>query len=61
MTNDFQPFITLVNRILSAKKQDPSSDTSPLEKQIDEMIRAGAEALPLQCLTPQEIEIVYDS
>jgi hypothetical protein len=28
-----QPFITLVNQILTAKKKDPNADTSALERQ----------------------------
>ncbi|MBU4321387.1 MAG: hypothetical protein KJ739_09925 [Nitrospinae bacterium] len=57
-----QPFITLVNHILAAKQQPPSSpfvkgelsnaDTSALEKQIDEMV------YKLYALTTDEIEIV---
>ena len=47
-----QPFITLVDQILTAKKKDPSADTSALEKQIDEMVYA------LYDLTAAEIEIV---
>ncbi|MBI4972242.1 MAG: N-6 DNA methylase [Candidatus Omnitrophica bacterium] len=57
-----QPFITLVDQILAAKKQPPSSpfnkgelrdaDTSALERQIDEMV------YKLYGLTPEEIEIV---
>ena len=46
------PFITLVDRILAAKKKDPSADTSALEKQIDEMVYV------LYGLTPEEIAIV---
>jgi hypothetical protein len=57
-----QPFITLVDQILAVKQQPPSSpfskgelsntDTSALEKQIDEMV------YKLYNLTPEEIEIV---
>ena len=57
-----QPFITLVDQILTAKQQPPSSpfsngelsnaDTSTLEKQIDEMV------YKLYTLTPEEISIV---
>jgi hypothetical protein len=36
----------------------PATDTSVLEKQIDDMDRAGTEALPLQGLTPEKIAIV---
>ncbi len=52
MTNDYQPFITLVDQILAAKKKDPNADTSTLEHRIDEMVYA------LYGLTPEEIEIV---
>ena len=57
-----QPFITLVDQILSAKKHPPSfpldrgelsvAATSALEKQIDGMVYA------LYGLTPEEITIV---
>jgi hypothetical protein len=57
-----QPFITLVEQILDAKKQPPSSpfskgelpdaDTSALEQQIDKMV------YELYGLTQEEIEIV---
>jgi hypothetical protein len=33
--------LTAIARILAAKKKDPNADTSALEKQIDEMVRAG--------------------
>ncbi|MCX5718319.1 MAG: Eco57I restriction-modification methylase domain-containing protein [Nitrospirae bacterium] len=46
------PIITLVDRILAVKEKDPNSDTSALEKQIDEMVYA------LYGLTPEEIAIV---
>lgn len=36
--NDEQPFITLVDQILIAKSENPKSDTSQLERQIDEMV-----------------------
>ena len=62
MTNDFQPLIAHVDRILAAKQQPPSSpfskgelsnaDTSALERRIDEMVYA------LYGLTPDEIAIV---
>jgi hypothetical protein len=61
-SDDQHSFITLVDQILAAKKQPPSSpfskgelpvvDTSALEKQIDEMVYA------LYGLTPEEIAIV---
>ncbi len=44
--------ITRHNQILSAKKKDPSADTSALERQIDEMVYAFYD------LTPEEIAIV---
>ena len=57
-----QPFITLVDQILAAKQQPPSSpfvkeelpdaDTSAIEQQIDGMVYA------FYGLTPEEIEIV---
>jgi len=57
-----QPFIALVDQILAAKQQPPSSpfskgelsnaDTSTLEHQIDEMVYA------LYSLTSEEIEIM---
>lgn len=47
-----QPFITLVDHILSAKQKDPSADTSALEKQINNL------AYILYNLTPEEIAIV---
>ena len=59
-----QPFITLVNQILAAKQQPPSSpfskgelsaaDTSALERQIDKMV------YELYNLIPEEIEIVEE-
>jgi hypothetical protein len=47
-----QPFITLVDQILAAKKKDPQADTSALERQIDEMV------YKLYGLTPEKIAIV---
>lgn len=47
-----QPFITLVDQILSAKAANPKSDTSQLEKQIDEMV------YKLYELTDEEIAII---
>ncbi|MFZ3089376.1 MAG: N-6 DNA methylase [Nitrospirota bacterium] len=47
-----QPFITLVDQILAAKKKDPNADTTALERQIDKMVYA------LYGLTPDEIAIV---
>ncbi|MCG2720831.1 MAG: Eco57I restriction-modification methylase domain-containing protein [Thermodesulfovibrionales bacterium] len=47
-----KPIAELVDQILAAKKKDPNTDTSALEKQIDEMVYA------LYGLTPEEITIV---
>ena len=47
-----QPLITLVNQTLSAKKENPQSDTSDLEKQIDKLV------YELYGLTEEEIKII---
>ena len=47
-----QPIITLVDRILEAKKLDPQSDTSVLEAEIDRLV------YDLYGLTEDEIRIV---
>jgi hypothetical protein len=47
-----QPFISLVDHILAAKKKDPHANTSIPEKKIDEMVYT------LYDLTPEEIAIV---
>lgn len=49
---DQQPFITLVDQILTAKKANPKADTSALEKQIDELV------YKLYDLTEEEIKII---
>uniref|UniRef100_UPI00286A23FF Eco57I restriction-modification methylase domain-containing protein n=1 Tax=Flavobacterium sp. TaxID=239 RepID=UPI00286A23FF len=49
---DQKPFITLVDKILSAKEKDPKADTSKLEKQLDEMV------YKLYELTEEEIAII---
>ena len=49
---DQQPFITLVDQILTAKQKNPDADTSAIERQIDKMVYA------LYGLTPEEIAIV---
>ena len=49
---DQQPFITLVDQILTAKQKDPNADTLTLEKQIDQMV------YKLYGLTEEEIAIV---
>lgn len=51
-TSNQQPFITIVDQILSTKKANPKADTSELEKQIDEMV------YELYGLTEEEIRIV---
>lgn len=52
--NEYQqkPFIEIVDKILSAKKSDPKTDTSNLEKQIDELV------YKLYDLTEEEIRII---
>ncbi|MBU1754517.1 Eco57I restriction-modification methylase domain-containing protein [bacterium] len=50
-----QPFIHLVNQILSLKKSDPNTDTSALEAEIDRLVYA------LYDLTEEEIAIVEES
>ena len=47
-----KPVIELVDRILTAKAQNAESDTSALEREIDELVYA------LYGLTPEEIQIV---
>jgi adenine-specific DNA-methyltransferase len=44
-----------LNRILEAKKQNPSADTSPLESQIDQLV------YQLYDLSEEEIAIVEES
>lgn len=51
-TDDYEPIITLVDRILEAKKLDPQSDTSDLEAKIDRLV------YDLYGLTEDEIRIV---
>ena len=48
------PYITLVNRILTAKKANPQADTNALEAKIDRMV------YDLYGLTDEEIAIVED-
>ncbi len=50
-----QPFITLVDQILAAKRKYPDADTSSLEKQINALV------YKLYGLTKDEIEIIEDS
>ena len=49
-----QPFITLVDKILSLKKSDPKADTSALDAEIDRMV------YKLYDLTAEEIAIVKE-
>jgi len=46
--------ITLVDRILAAKRQDPGSDTTALEREIDQLV------YKLYGLTPEEIKVVEE-
>lgn len=50
-----KPIISLVDKILAAKKDNPDADTSKLESQIDELV------YDLYCLTEEEKEIVRGS
>jgi len=50
--NDQKPFITLVDQILLAKKQNPEADTSQLEQEIGELV------YKLYDLTEEEIKII---
>ena len=53
VTNDKQqPIINLVDKILSKKKQDPYSDTSALEHEIDQLV------YQLYCLSYDEVLII---
>jgi len=52
---DQQPFITLVNQIVTAKKANPQADTSVLEREIDLLV------YELYGLTEEEIAIVEES
>ncbi len=47
-----KPIVSLVNAIISAKKKDPSANTSKLEEEIDNLV------YDLYGLTPEEIAIV---
>lgn len=49
---DQQPIINLVDKILEAKRLDPTADTSALESEIDRMVYA------LYNLTEEEIKII---
>jgi len=50
-----QPFIELVTQIIYIKQQTPSTDTTPLESQIDQLV------YQLYELTEEEIEIIEKS
>jgi len=47
-----QPIITLVDQILSAKKENPAADTSELEREIDLLVYG------LYGLTEEEVNII---
>ena len=51
-SNNQKPFVAIVDKILSAKEENPKADTSKLEKQIDEMV------YKLYELTEEEIKII---
>jgi len=53
--DDHEPFISLVDQILSLKKSDPQTDTSALEAEINRMV------YDLYGLTAEEIAIVEES
>ena len=48
-------YLYFIDRILSAKQKDPDTDTSALERQIDQMV------YKLYGLTEEEIKIVENS
>lgn len=50
-----QPIVTLVDQILTVKKEDAKADISALENEIDELV------YQLYALTPEEIEVVKNS
>jgi adenine-specific DNA-methyltransferase len=50
-----QPIITIVDQILTLKKENPKADTSELENEIDKLV------YQLYELTPDEIEVVKAS
>jgi hypothetical protein len=53
--NNQKPFITLVDKILLAKKKNPASDTTELEREIDQLV------YKLYGLTKEEIKTVENS
>jgi hypothetical protein len=52
MQHKQQPFITLVDQILTAKQKDPNADISALEREIDKMV------YDLYGLAQEEVAIV---
>ena len=52
LPNDVSPFESLVNKILSAKKENPAADTTELEREIDGLVYG------LYGLTEEEIKII---
>lgn len=53
--NKQKPVVALVDRILAAKKADPTADVSALEAKIDQLV------YKLYNLTPEEIKIIEES
>ena len=53
--SEHDALVGLVERILSAKRADPSADTSALEREIDQRVYR------LYALTPDEIKLVEES
>jgi adenine-specific DNA-methyltransferase len=53
--NEQHSFIDLVDKIISAKKENPKADTSQLENEIDKLV------YKLYNLTPEEIKIIEES
>ena len=49
-----EPFISMVDRILAAKRTDPNADTASLENEIDQL------AYKLYCLSDEEITAVEE-
>ena len=49
-----QPIISLVNKILNAKQENPQADTSEWEKEIDQLV------YQLYGLTDEEIKVIEE-
>lgn len=52
---ELEPFVIIVDRILSAKKANPQADTSALEAEIDRLV------YKLYDLTEDEVKIIESS